>query len=149
MSRIRWAAAVACGTALLAGCGEDGAPGAGPPTTPATPSYTSPTEGSSVDPELQPVVDAAVDDLTSRPLTGAEPVRVVLARRETFPNGAIGCPKPGMVYTQALVDGYRVVLARGDRAWLYTAGEDGVPHLCASGEKDGGRDFVPPPGKRD
>ncbi len=100
-------------------------------------------------PELEPVVEAAVADLESRPVTGSGPVTVVLARRETFPDGALGCPEPGKMYTQALVEGYRVVLARGDRAWLYTAGQDGVPGLCASGEKDGGRDFVPPPGKRD
>ena len=100
-------------------------------------------------PGLEPVVEAAVADLELRPVTGTAPVRVVLARKETFPDGAIGCPEPGKMYTQALVEGYRVVLARGERAWLYTAGEDGVPRLCASGEKDGGRDFVPPPGKRD
>lgn len=99
--------------------------------------------------ELEQVVDAAVADLESRPGAGTGPVRVVLAREETFPDGAVGCPEPGRMYTQALVEGYRVVLARGERAWLYTAGEDGVPRLCPSGEKDDGREFVPPPGKRD
>ena len=145
--------------AVLAGCGGQGT-GAGvgagvgepspsaAPTASATTSYPS-DGGSSVAPELEPVVEAAVADLESRPGTGSGPVRVVLARQETFPNGAIGCPQPGRMYTQALVEGYRVVLARGDRAWLYTAGADGVPQLCASEEKDGGRDFVPPPGKRD
>lgn len=100
-----------------------------------------------MEPDVALVTDAAIADLTSRrPAPGEGVVRVVLARRETFPDGALGCPKPDMVYTQALVDGYRVILARGDRSWLYTAGADGVPRLCASGEKDGGRDFVPPPG---
>lgn len=91
-----------------------------------------------MEPEAQPVADAAVADLESRTGSGDEPVRVILARRETFPDGAIGCPQPGMSYTQALVEGYRVVLGRGDREWLYTAGPDGVPHLCPSGEDDGG-----------
>lgn len=99
--------------------------------------------------ELEPVVEAAIADLESRPDTGTGPVRVVLARSETFPDAAVGCPEPGKTYAQALVEGYRVVLARGDRAWLYTAAEDGVPRMCPSGEKDGGRDVVPPPGKRD
>jgi hypothetical protein len=102
-----------------------------------------------VDPDLRPVVEAATDDLTARPGTGAEEVRVVLARRETFPDGALGCPRPGMSYTQALVEGYRVILRRGDRSWLYTAGSDGVPRLCHSGEKDGGTEFVPSPGHDD
>jgi hypothetical protein len=97
-------------------------------------------------PELQDVVDAAVADLEGRLPSGDEPIRVIVAREETFPNGALGCPKPDEMYTQALVDGSRVLLARGDRAWLYTAGEDGVPRLCASDDKDGGTEFVPPPG---
>lgn len=156
--RVRAVAVVLAGTALLAGCGEDGS-GSGTPGTTSAPLSASPTAsgaasyptegGSSVSPELEPVVEAAVADLESRPGTGTGPVRVVLARPETFPDGAVGCPEPGKMYTQALVEGYRVVLARGDRSWLYTAAEDGVPRLCASGEKDGGRDFVPPPGKRD
>lgn len=141
--------------AVLAGCGGQGTgAGVGEPSPSASPTASATTSypsdgGSSVAPELEPVVEAAVADLESRPGTGSGRVRVVLARQETFPDGAIGCPEPGKMYTQALVEGYRVVLARGDRAWLYTAGEDGVPRLCASGEKDGGRDFVPPPGKRD
>ena len=136
--RVRaYAAAVASCVALVAGCGEQG-PGAsapasdGPPSPSSATAASSPTEGSTVDPQLQPVVDAAIADLRSRPDTGSGPVRVVLAREETFPDGALGCPQPGMSYSQALVDGYRVVLARGDREWLYTAGPDRVPRLCES-----------------
>jgi hypothetical protein len=131
--------AVASCAALISGCGEQG-PGASEPVTSSAPSPSGPssppsppTEGSTVEPQLQPVVDAAIEDLESRPDTGSEPVRVVLAREETFPDGALGCPQPGMSYSQALVEGYRVVLARGDREWLYTAGPDGVPSLCESG----------------
>ncbi|MFH5823783.1 hypothetical protein [Georgenia sp. AZ-5] len=86
-------------------------------------------------PVPETVAEAAVADLTARLGSGDAPVRVVLAQRETFPDGSLGCPRPGHLYTQALVDGYRVVLARGDREWLYTAGPDGVPHLC---ERDDG-----------
>jgi len=88
-----------------------------------------------VDPVLQRVVDAAVADLERRPETGAGTVEVALARRETFPDSSLGCPQPGMFYTQALVDGFRVVLVRDGRRWLYTAGRSGVPRLCESGGK--------------
>ncbi|KAE8766180.1 hypothetical protein [Georgenia thermotolerans] len=89
-------------------------------------------------PEPAAVADAAVADLANRLSTGSETITVVLAQRETFPDGALGCPQPGHMYTQALVDGYRVVLGHADREWLYTADGDGVPHLCPSGEQDGG-----------
>lgn len=141
-------ATVACCTAVVAGCAGDRAGSSGP-TAPATARVTAPgaasqtpTEGSTVNPEVQRVVDAAVADLRSRPGTGSGPVRVVVAREETFPDGALGCPRPGMSYTQALVDGYRVVLARGGAEWLYTAGPDGVPRLCETGP-DGASDSSP------
>ncbi|WP_127131599.1 hypothetical protein [Georgenia sp. SYP-B2076] len=144
---VRLVAVLACGGALLAGCGGGGnEPGPGPsasaPTTPAAPPRSTPPTQSpevSVEPEAQSAADAAVADLKARPETGGEPVRVLIARRETFPDSALGCPKPGMSYTQVLTEGYRVILARGDREWLYTAGSDGVPSMCPSGEPDGGR----------
>ncbi|WP_152231892.1 hypothetical protein [Georgenia ruanii] len=137
---VRLVAAAACAGALLAGCAGGGRPSPSP-TTPAPTSASptpGPTQGSTVPPEPAAVADAAVADLANRLGGGTEPITVVLAQRETFPDGALGCPQPGHMYTQALVDGYRVVLARGDREWLYTAGTDGIPHLCPSGEQDGG-----------
>lgn len=152
-------AAAGCATAEPAGEGASPSGSTAPATpAPTSPSAAVPTSGASpttvppppqeesMSSELQEVVDAAIADLEARPVTGTEAVRVVVAREETFPNGAIGCPKPGEMYTQALVDGYRVLLARGDRVWLYTAGENGIPQLCASDDKDGGTEFVPPPG---
>jgi hypothetical protein len=35
---------------------------------------------------------------------------VVQAEAVTWPDGALGCPEPGIVYTQALVPGYWVVV---------------------------------------
>lgn len=51
-----------------------------------------------------------------------------------------------MAYTQALVEGYRVILGHESRVYLYHAGSDGQPSMCESDEPDGGYDFVPPPG---
>jgi hypothetical protein len=126
--------------------------GSATPTPDATVPTPMPDAGSASDaaptPEdatLDAVVDRAIDDLTQR-LGEGEEFGVVVARHETFPDGSLGCPQEGELYTQALVEGYRVVLGRDERVWLYTAGEDGMPALCPSDEKDGGREFVPPPG---
>lgn len=137
---------LACCAFLLAACAENGAgePGSGSGVTPPTPADSSAGATASQEPEVQAVVDAAVADLERRTGAGGEPIQVLLARRETFPDGALGCPKPGRSYTQALVDGYRVVLARGDHAWLYTAGPDGSPRMCTSTAWDGGTPFASP-----
>ena len=55
----------------------------------------------------------------------------------TWPSGALGCPEPGMLYTQALVPGYQVILDVGGKKLDYRAGESGAVRLCA-GPKLGG-----------
>jgi hypothetical protein len=43
---------------------------------------------------------------------GVDPaeIEVVSAEEVTWPDGALGCPEPDGMYTQALVEGYRIVL---------------------------------------
>jgi len=50
---------------------------------------------------------------------------VVLARAErvTWSDGSLGCSKPGQVYTQMLVPGYRVVARSGERELTYHTDE--------------------------
>ena len=78
--------------------------------------------GTPIDPTL-PLVVAAVDDLAGR--LGIEPdeVTVVDARAVTWPDGSLGCPEPGMMYTQVLVDGTLVVLEAGGRRYEYHGGD--------------------------
>ena len=92
------------------------------------------------------VVDKAILDLVARTGVSADSVTVIVAEAKTWPDGSLGCPQPGMSYTQALVDGSRVLLEAEGRLYAYHAGPDGEPFLCASDEEDGGYDFVPPPG---
>lgn len=91
------------------------------------------------------VVDAAAADLAARMGVDRAEISVLRFEEVTWPDGSLGCPKPGEFYTQALVDGFRVVLSYDSRVYLYHAGSDGEPFLCPSDEKDGGYDFVPPP----
>jgi hypothetical protein len=94
------------------------------------------------------IVGLAVDDLARRLPRDPADIEVVRGERVTWPDGALGCPQPGMMYTQALVNGYRVMLGVDGRTrvFFYHSGPDGQPFLCPSDEPDGGHDFVPPPG---
>ena len=101
-------------------------------------------------PQLSPnqttLVEAAIADLAQR--LGVEPEQIALVnfREMTWPDGSLGCPEPGVSYTEALVEGYQIALLHGDRLFDYHGANDSAPFLCKSGEKDGGYEFVPPPG---
>lgn len=48
----------------------------------------------------------------------------------TWRSGALGCPKPGMMYTQALVPGVLVLLKVGESIYRYHASVGGTPAYC-------------------
>ena len=50
-----------------------------------------------------------------------------------WPDGSLGCPQPGQVYTQALVPGWRLVVQRPGREAVYHARQRGKWLLCSSG----------------
>jgi len=58
--------------------------------------------------------------------------RLVRAQNVTWSDGSLGCPRPGQMYTQALVPGYWVVLEHEDREYDYRASERGYFILCDS-----------------
>ena len=76
-------------------------------------------------------VQEAVDAEAQR--AGVEPAAVTIAgyAEVTWSDGSIGCPKPGMMYTQALVPGHQLVLeVDGSYASYHAA--DGKPFsYCA------------------
>jgi hypothetical protein len=119
-------------------------------STPAGASTTIGTGTTTTMPELTPdqtaLVESATADLAQR--LGVEPAAIVLVnfRQVTWPDGSLGCPEPGKFYTEALVEGYQIALLHEDRLFDYHGASDGAPFLCRSEEKDGGYEFVPPPG---
>jgi hypothetical protein len=62
---------------------------------------------------IEPVI-AEVAKLAGVP---AEQVTVISAEAVTFPDGSLGCPQPGVAYTQALVDGYKIVAEAGGNTY--------------------------------
>lgn len=59
-----------------------------------------------------------------------EDVEVKSAADVTWPDGSLGCPSPGGMYTQALVPGYRIIVAVGDRLLDYHASRRGHLVVC-------------------
>jgi hypothetical protein len=125
---------VAC-AAPLAACGaEKKGVGVAPPTripdvvqTPGVPSGVTVALA-----ELPRELRRAVVADAARKL-GVNENAVVLARAErvTWNDGSLGCPQPGMGYTQALVRGFRVVARTADRELIYHTDETRQALACA------------------
>jgi hypothetical protein len=82
---------------------------------------------------LEAITEAVLDDAAR--VTGAERSAVTILSSEavTWSDGSLGCPRPGMGYTQALVPGYRVRLRAGRREFDYHASARGQWILCPPG----------------
>lgn len=74
-------------------------------------------------------VEVAKADLATRIGTD-EGIVVVQVEDVMWPDGSLGCPQPGMAYTQALVDGYRIELSDGDTTYFYHGAAGRDPFLC-------------------
>ncbi|MEU4605693.1 hypothetical protein AB0F43_22145 [Kribbella sp. NPDC023972] len=99
-------------------------------TSSSTPSGGTPSSSTpSPDPTGGPV-ERARTDLANR--LGVDPgqVTVVSSSEVTWPDGSLGCPQPGMVYTQALIDGSRIILEAGGKQYHYHSGGSRPPFLC-------------------
>lgn len=144
---------VVCSTALsimLAGCTSLPTPPASPLTLrtelpiPAVEPIEMPTplqqlpdslnpEGSGVTGEAPVELLAEIQaDAAGRTGLETEEIVVIQDQAVVWPDGSLGCPKPGMMYTQALVDGYHILVQAGDTVLDYRATSRGSFVLCES-----------------
>jgi hypothetical protein len=110
------------------------------PTVSASPSQTPrPTRALVLVPSVTPaaeevpakVIAQLKDDLQSR--LGGLPEDLQVARSEAvvWNDGSLGCPQPGVMYTQSLVAGYWVVFESGQARYDYRVPQSGgQPLLC-------------------
>ncbi|MGQ0609440.1 MAG: hypothetical protein ACT4OQ_13410 [Chloroflexota bacterium] len=75
-------------------------------------------------------LDAILDDAARRTGVDAAELETIRASAMTWPDGSLGCPEPGQTYTQALVDGYHVVVDAADESLDYRATTSGSFRLC-------------------
>jgi hypothetical protein len=84
------------------------------------------------------LLDEIRADLAQRLGVGREAITVARAEAVTWSDGSLGCPQPGVMYTQALVEGYWVVLEAGGVQYDYRVGERGSFSLCRGPASGGG-----------
>jgi hypothetical protein len=124
--------------AIAAGCSSSGAasapasspvtrPSVSPDLPPTVPPSDAPVTGEVPESTLEAVrqqlaVDAPGADLASATVVRAEAVE--------WSDGSLGCPEPGMLYTQAITPGYQVVISVDGVEYDYRATEAGQVRLC-------------------
>src|SRR5947209_1517667 len=104
--------------------------GANASTPPTTPTATSVAQSNSVDPN-NPAVQGALADAASHLGTGPQDLRVTQVEARQWPDSSLGCPQPGLLYSQIVTPGYLIVISSSSGKQLeYHADTRGRAVLC-------------------
>ncbi len=110
---------------------------------------SSPTPGDdgqmTIEPGLEDLIEQAVADLAQRLDIDPESIQVLEAKSVVWSDGSLGCPQPGMYYTQALQAGALIRLHAQGKDYAYHSGHSRVPFLCELKFKQP----YPPPSRMD
>lgn len=71
------------------------------------------------------VAKAVIVDLSKQTGISVGQLQVTQYSRQTWSNGCLGLAKPGEICTQAVVEGWRVVVSNGQRNWVYRSDRNG------------------------
>lgn len=102
-------------------------PGAGPYPYPAPPGTPPAAQGQPVD---AAVLDLVKQDLAKRLSVTVDQITVVSATSTEWPDSSLGCPQPGMAYSQIVTPGYRIVLSQGQKQYDYHTDASATIVLC-------------------
>lgn len=77
-------------------------------------------------------------DAARRAGVSEDDIDLIVGEPVTWTDGSLGCPEPGMMYTQALVDGFHVVVEAGGEELDYRVDRTGGFRLCENPSLEGG-----------
>lgn len=83
-----------------------------------------------IPPALVAQARLAVTDLAQRLKIDPDGIGVIEARVVIWPNGSLGCPRPGMGYRQVPQEGALIRLSAQGREYAYHSGSRQQPFLC-------------------
>ncbi|WKZ46018.1 MAG: hypothetical protein QY306_09360 [Anaerolineales bacterium] len=79
------------------------------------------------------LLDSIVKDLSERTGAPREKIAVIQDQEIVWNDGSLGCAQPGEFYTQALVQGYWVILELDGMKYDYRVAASGRFFICAQG----------------
>lgn len=129
---------------LVAGCtaASSGSPGESPDGAAPSTDFAGSLEPANLQPSREPtaspgpvglsasVVDPVVADIARLAAVPVDQVTVQSTEFVTFPDAGLGCPVPGMAYTQVQVDGYKIVAVAAGTTYDYRGTGPGKFRLC-------------------
>ncbi len=118
--------------ALLAGCAGAEQP-AEPPVKPAAGQAAENADPHVTSDGMKSAIEAALADAEKQTGLGRAQLKMQSAEVVTWPDGSLGCPGRGGLYTQALVPGYRIRIKAGAKVLDYHASTRGGLVLCSPG----------------
>lgn len=81
-------------------------------------------------PELQRQTQAALADAAQRTGVAMAELKIASIEAVTWLDGSLGCPEADLMYTQALVPGYRIRIEAGGKQFEYHTAKRGEMMLC-------------------
>jgi len=82
----------------------------------------------------QAILEAILKEVAALARVGPEQVAIARAESVVWSDGSLGCPEPGMMYTQALVNGYWVVIDAAGQRYDFRVDSRGNFRLCPPGQ---------------
>jgi hypothetical protein len=131
MARSRYGiAAVAFAAVLaLAARGSEQVEFASPSPSPTQTEETPPVKGE----VPQRILDPILKEAATLAKVAHEKLVILRAQPVVWNDGSLGCPEPGMMYTQALINGYWVVINAGGKTYDFRVDAGGRFHVCPEG----------------
>jgi hypothetical protein len=118
---------------VVAGCGTAGAsasPSAADSAPPASAPGSAPVPSSAGSGLPAGAWEAILADLETRIGVDVSSATIVSVEDATWPDGAMGCPKPGEMYIQAIVEGQVVIVAFDGNQYDFRVSDQGVIRFC-------------------
>ena len=78
------------------------------------------------------LLDNIISELSTKENFDREAISIIRAESVIWPDGSLGCPKPGEMYTQATVQGYWVELQSAGKKFDYRASSTGYFFRCTN-----------------
>ena len=104
-------------------------------TTPSeTPVPTSTPQMSRVESQMpEAILGPILDEAAKLANVPRQQLVIVRAEAVVWNDGSLGCPEPGMEYTQALVNGYWVLIKAAEQTYDFRVGGGGSFRFCPEG----------------
>ena len=82
----------------------------------------------------QTILESILEKAAALDKVARDELVIVRAESVVWNDGSLGCPEPGMMYTQALVNGYWIVIEAAGQTYDFRVGSGGSFRLCPPGQ---------------